>query len=129
MNKKYDPNNIFARIIRNELPSKKVYEDAHVLAIEDMYKQAPVHILLLPKGEYTSFNDFTQNASADAVQYFFAKAQEIAASHGLVDSGYRIIMNHGADGMQTVPHFHLHILGKKKLGPLVVGDTYHQIDI
>ncbi len=122
---KYDANNIFARIIKGELPAKKVYEDDKVLAFEDLHKQAPVHVLVIPKGNYVSFDDFVSQADASDVDYFFKKVQEIAASLGLSESGYRLIANHGQDSMQLVPHFHMHILGKKRLGPLVVGDSVH----
>lgn len=122
---KYDPNNIFAKIIRGELPSSKVYEDEHVIAFEDKFKQAPLHILVLPKGEYISFDDFVEKADAITVDHFFKKVREIAHKFGVEGTGYRLIMNHGADGMQMVPHFHLHILAKKRLGPLVMGDMVH----
>lgn len=122
----YDKNNIFAKIIRGELPCKKVYEDDKVIAIEDRFPAAPVHILVIPKGEYKSFHDFSITAEASEVAYFFKKVRDIAQDLGLVESGYRIIANHGADASQTVPHFHMHILGKRKLGALVTGDSYHQ---
>lgn len=121
----YDKNNIFARIIRGEIPSNKVYEDENVFAMHDVNPAAPVHVLVLPKGEFRSFDDFAINASSELKDHFFRKVQEIAKSLGLTESGYRLIANHGADASQTVHHFHMHILGKKQLGALVVGDQHH----
>ncbi|MBN8828351.1 MAG: histidine triad nucleotide-binding protein [Sphingobacteriia bacterium] len=107
----YDKNNIFAKIIRGELPSKKVYEDDKVLAFHDIYPKAPIHIIVIPKGEYISFDDFAVKASDEEIAHFFRIAQKIAAEHGLQPSGYRIGANHGKDANQIVFHFHLHILG------------------
>ncbi len=112
---KYDSNNIFAKIIRGEIPSKKVYEDAKVLAFHDISHAAPIHVLVVPKGEYISFADFTSKAGAEEIVDFFRKVREIAESLGLSESGYRLITNNGSDASQTVPHFHVHILGGKKL--------------
>lgn len=119
----YDSNNIFAKIIRKEIPADVVYEDKHVLAFRDITPAAPAHILVIPKGEYVSFDDFMQHATADEVAYFFLKVQEIAASIGVDKSGYRLITNHGKDASQSVPHFHVHILGGRALGGLVPGDA------
>lgn len=121
----YDQNNVFAKILRKEIPCEKIYEDEAVLAFKDINPSAPVHILVITKKEYLSFDDFVEQAQDKEISYFFKTVQKIASSSGLVKSGYRIITNHGDDGCQTVPHFHLHILGKKKLGPLIVGDTHH----
>ncbi|MEI7668723.1 MAG: HIT domain-containing protein [Pseudomonadota bacterium] len=115
----YDKNNIFARIIRGEIPAKKIYEDEFVLAIEDIEPATPSHILVLPKGEYISFDDFTRNASSERIKYFFEKITEIARINKLESSGYRLITNHGSDAAQSVPHFHVHILGGKKMGALL----------
>jgi diadenosine tetraphosphate (Ap4A) HIT family hydrolase len=123
--KKYDSNNIFAKIIRGEIPCDKVYEDDKILAIHDIHPAAPTHILVLPKGEYSSFDDFVITANEIDVANFFRIVKKIANQIGLTDSGYRLIANHGADASQTIPHFHMHILGRKKLGPLIVGDSYH----
>lgn len=118
----YDSENIFAKIIRGEIPCEQVYQDESVLAFRDITPAAPVHILVVPKGEYVSFNDFVQKAGADVVAGFFSKVQRIAEAEGLVASGYRLITNHGQDASQSVPHFHVHILGGHALGGLVPGD-------
>lgn len=122
----YDKTNIFARIIRGEIPSNPVYNDDKVIAINDLHPAAPIHVLVMPKEEYISFDDFVMKASKDDVQHFFKTVREIAQSLGLTTSGYRIIANHGSDASQTIPHFHLHILGKRKLGALVTGDSHHK---
>jgi diadenosine tetraphosphate (Ap4A) HIT family hydrolase len=122
----YNKNNIFAKIINGETKAQKLYEDEHVLAIADLFPQAPTHVLILPKGEYTSIHDFSTNAKPEVIAHFFKIITQLAEKFELHNSGYRLIMNHGADGMQTVPHFHVHLLGKKKLGPLIVGDNYHK---
>lgn len=118
----YDSNNIFAKILREEIPCDKVYEDEHTLAFRDVAPAAPVHILVIPKGEYQSFNDFMDNRPK-YIGRFFQTVQKIAAQEGLDESGYRLITNHGADASQTVPHFHVHILGGKPLGGLLADDA------
>jgi len=110
MQKQYDQNNIFAKIIKKEIPCKSVYEDEKVLAFYDINPQAPIHILVIPKGEYISFDDFVIKASEEDVVYFFKKVREIAKAQGLSEVGYRIIANHGEKVGQVVFHFHLHIL-------------------
>jgi len=122
----YDTNNIFAQIIRGEIPCKKVFENEEVLAFHDIQPAAPVHVLVLPKGEYCSFDDFSTQAPAETIARFFATIQSIAKEIGVIDSGYRLIMNHGKNASQTVPHFHAHILGGKALGALVAGDGLHR---
>lgn len=122
MTRKYDNNNIFAKIIRGEIPAKKVYEDPKILAFHDISKAAPTHILVIPKGEYVCFADFTSQAPAQEVIDFFQKVREIANSLGLDETGYRLITNNGSDASQTVAHFHMHILGGKKLGGLLPTD-------
>lgn len=112
----YDHNNIFARIIRGELPAKKIYEDEHVIAINDIAPAAPIHILVLPKGEYTSFDDFIEKASLEQVGHFYKIVQKICSDLDIVKNGYRVVCNIGTHGMQTVPHMHLHILAGKNLG-------------
>jgi len=115
----YDDGNIFARILRGEIPSKAVYEDDHVLAINDIHPQAPIHILVMPKGKYVSFDDFSANAS-DAEIAALAKATgRVAREAGLGETGYRLILNHGPHSHQEVPHLHIHILGGKPMGPLL----------
>jgi diadenosine tetraphosphate (Ap4A) HIT family hydrolase len=107
----YDKENIFAKIIRGEIPSKKVYEDEKVFAFHDIHPQSKVHILVIPKGEYISFDDFVKNATNEEVVYFFKKVQEIAESQGVSKTGYRLMTNHGKNSGQLVFHFHVHILG------------------
>lgn len=119
----YDTNNIFAKILRGEIPCKKVHEDAGVLAFEDIAPAAPVHVLVLPKGEYVSFDDFVTKASPDVVHRFFAVIRQIAEKSGLIEGGYRLITNHGKNASQSVPHFHVHILGGRPLGGLLPGDS------
>jgi len=115
----YDKNNVFAKIIRGEIPCTKVYEDAHVIAFNDLHPKAPVHILVLPKGEYINIIDFTKNASPEEVDALFKAASTIAKNEGLEESGFRVITNCGSNGGQEVPHLHLHLLGGKKLGGMV----------
>jgi len=115
----YNKNNIFAKIIRGEIPSKKVYEDSDILAFHDIAKAAPTHVLVIPKGEFVNLPDFINKATAEKVATFFQKVTEIAQILDLENSGYRIISNIGEDASQSVPHFHVHILGKKKLGDLL----------
>jgi diadenosine tetraphosphate (Ap4A) HIT family hydrolase len=115
----YDRNNVFARILRGELPCTKVYEDEHVLAFRDINPQAPVHVVLIPKGEYVSSDDFSSQAS-EAEQAAFVRAiGRIAKAEGVVDGGYRILANHGEAANQEVPHFHLHLFGGHPLGPML----------
>jgi histidine triad (HIT) family protein len=115
----YDKNNIFAKILRGEIPCKKIYEDDFALAFPDIAPAAPVHVLVIPKGEYVSFSDFTEKASPEEIQGFYRAVQKVARSLGLEEDGYRIISNHGADSGQLVAHFHMHILGGRPLGKLV----------
>ena len=111
----YDQNNVFAKIIRGELPSTKVYEDEKILAFDDLYKDAPIHVLVIPKGEYLNFSDFVSKAKPEEVSYFFKKIAEIAKLLGVDESGFRLISNIGADASQAIPHFHVHILAGKKM--------------
>jgi len=126
MPKNYDSQNIFAKIIRGEIPCSKVYEDNKILSFHDISKAAPTHILVIPKGEYISFTDFTTKAPAQEVVDFFKKVGEIASSLGLDKAGYRLITNNGSDASQTVPHFHIHILGGKRLGGLLSRDNLNR---
>ncbi|MCE3231876.1 MAG: hypothetical protein K0R98_133 [Rickettsiaceae bacterium] len=119
----YDKNNIFAKIIREEIPCSKVYNDDFVLAFKDITPAAPVHVLVVPKGEYTSLDDFSTKAKPEEIGRFFATVQKIAVQLGVDKTGYRIITNHGANASQTVPHFHVHILGGSPLGGLLRNDT------
>lgn len=115
----YDPQNIFARILRGEIPCKKAYESEHVLAFHDIGPKAPVHILVIPKGAYVSAQDFGEKASAVETLEFFQAISKIAAEVGVAAGGYRLISNAGENGHQEVPHFHMHILGGAPLGPMV----------
>ncbi len=118
----YDKNNLFAKIIRGEIKSNKVYEDEQVLAFDDISKAAPTHILIVPKGEYINFNDFVTKAKPSEITNFWQQISEIAAKLGLDKQGFRLITNNGTDAHQTIEHFHVHLLGGKKLGPLLTGD-------
>ncbi|MFQ6017817.1 MAG: histidine triad nucleotide-binding protein [Kiloniellaceae bacterium] len=115
----YDENNVFARIIRGEIPCDKVYEDDHVLAFHDINPQTPTHVLVLPKGPYVSFDDFSEKASEEEIAAFVRAVGKIARAQGVVDSGYRILANTGAHANQEVPHFHLHIFAGKPLGRMI----------
>ncbi len=115
----YDENNIFAKILRGEIPCDKVYEDDHVLAFRDIQPQTKVHVLVIPKGAYVSSDDFAEKASDAEIAAFFRAVGQIARDLGLVAPGYRILANHGRDAHQEVPHFHLHIFGGKDLGRMI----------
>ena len=115
----YDPKNVFARILRGELPCRKVYEDAHVLAFHDIRPQAPTHIVLIPKGEYVSVDDFSERASDAELTAFIRAIGQIARQEGVSEGGYRVLANHGAAAHQEVPHFHLHLFGGRDLGPML----------
>jgi histidine triad (HIT) family protein len=119
----YDKNNIFAKIIRGEISSNKIYEDEKVLAFWDISKAAPTHALVIPKGEYLNFSDFVKKSESEEISYFFKKLGEIATLLGVDEAGFRLISNIGSDAHQTVPHFHVHILAGKKLGPLLSTDN------
>ncbi len=122
----YDHENIFAKILRGEIPCKEVYHDDYALAFHDIEPAAPVHVLVLPKGEFISFDDFIQTATPVQVTGFFAAVQTVAATLGLHAGGYRIISNHGANANQTVAHFHMHILGGKPTGGLLADDIHER---
>ena len=115
----YDRNNVFARILRGEIPCNKVYEDDHVLAFRDIRPQAPTHVLVIPKGEYVSLDDFSEKASAAEMAALVRALGQIARSEGVADSGYRILANTGADARQEVPHFHVHIFAGRDLGAML----------
>jgi histidine triad (HIT) family protein len=117
----YDPNNIFAKIIRGEIPCKKVYEDDHVLGFHDISPQAPIHVLVIPKGAYVNFDEFSLNASAAEISSLVQAVGKIARGLGLTDSGYRLLVNNGVHAGQEVPHFHIHLCGGKPLGKMLIG--------
>jgi diadenosine tetraphosphate (Ap4A) HIT family hydrolase len=118
----YDTNNIFARILRGEIPCKKVFENEHALAFYDINPQAPVHILVIPKGAYVSFEDFSEKASPEEIVGYIRAIGEVARTQGLAVSGYRLLANHGADSHQEVPHLHVHIFGGRRLGRMLAND-------
>lgn len=115
----YDPSNIFARILRGEIPCKKVHETEHALAFHDIRPQAPTHVLVIPKGAYVSWADFAAKASTDEIAGFVRAVGEVAKLVGVEDTGYRLLANHGPDSHQEVPHLHIHIMGGRPLGPLL----------
>jgi diadenosine tetraphosphate (Ap4A) HIT family hydrolase len=115
----YDSNNIFARILRGEIPNNTVYEDAHVLAFKDIRPQAKVHVLVIPKGTYVSAQDFGERASEAEIAAMARAISKIASDLGLAESGYRLIANTGGHGHQEVPHYHVHILGGQPLGRML----------
>jgi histidine triad (HIT) family protein len=112
----YDDQNIFARILRDEIPSRRVYEDAFALAFHDINPQAPVHILVIPKGPYVSWDDFTARASDAEVLGFIRAVGHVAREQGLVAPGYRLLANTGTHSHQEVPHLHVHIFGGRQMG-------------
>jgi len=115
----YDDSNIFARILRGELPCTKVYEDEHVLAFHDINPLAPTHILVIPKGSYVSWDDFSDRASDAEIAAFTRAIGKIARDAGLVEPGYRVLANVGSNSGQEVPHLHAHIFGGRPLGPML----------
>ncbi|MEO1090418.1 MAG: histidine triad nucleotide-binding protein [Pseudomonadota bacterium] len=115
----YDDQNVFAKILRGEIPCKKVYEDEFVLAFHDINPMAPVHVLVIPKGAYVSFADFARDADDETVTAFFRAVNMIARELGLDERGYRVLANTGVDGNQEVPHFHMHIFGGAPLGRMI----------
>ncbi len=115
----YDPENIFAKILRGEIPNKTVYEDEFVLAFHDIQPQTPTHVLVIPKGAYVSFADFSQNASTEEIAGFVRAAGKIARDLGVEADGYRVLSNHGRDAHQEVPHFHLHLFAGQNLGRMM----------
>ena len=115
----YDPNNIFARILRGELPCKKAYENEHVLAFHDIRPLAPVHVLVIPKRAYISLDDFHEKASEAEQAALMRAIGHVARLAGVAGVGYRVIANTGSDGHQEVPHLHFHVLGGRPLGRMV----------
>jgi diadenosine tetraphosphate (Ap4A) HIT family hydrolase len=115
----YDRNNVFARILRGEIPCDRVYEDEHVLAFRDISPQAPTHILVIPKGEYVSLDDFSERASPSEMAALVRALGQIAREQQVTGSGYRILSNSGPEAHQEVPHFHLHLFGGRDLGGML----------
>jgi diadenosine tetraphosphate (Ap4A) HIT family hydrolase len=117
--KPYDDQNIFAKILRGEIPAKKVYEDEYALAFHDIAPQAPHHILVIPMGAYVSWDDFSGNASDAEIVGFVRAVGSVARAAGLVEPGYRLLANTGLDAGQEVPHLHVHIFAGQPLGPML----------
>ena len=115
----YDRNNIFARVLRGEIPCNKVFEDEHVLAFHDIRPQAPTHILVIPKGEYVSMDDFSAKASDAEIAALIRAVGKISREQGVAEDGYRILANVGVNGHQEVPHLHIHIFGGRPLGRML----------
>ena len=116
---RYDDNNIFARILRGEIPSKTVYEDEHALAFHDINPLAPTHILVIPKGPYVSWDDLSAKASEAEITGFVRAVGKVARDSGLVESGYRLLANSGLNSGQEVPHLHVHLFAGRPLGPML----------
>lgn len=117
--KPYDDSNIFAKILRGELPCKKVYEDDWAFAFHDINPLAPVHILVIPKGPYVSWDDFTQKATDEEIAGLVRAIGKVAREQQLVIQGYRLLANTGKRAGQEVPHLHIHIFGGQPLGPML----------
>ena len=115
----YDPSNMFARILRGEIPCRKVYEDEWALAFHDINPLAPVHVLVIPKGPYVSMADFSAEASDAEIVGFVRAVGKVARQLGLDAPGYRILANHGAAANQEVPHLHVHLFAGAPLGPML----------
>ena len=114
----YDNQNIFAKILRGELPCNRVHEDEDILAFHDIHPKAPVHVLVIPKKPYISFPDFTTRATAAEVATFFQVVAKIATGLGFAETGFRLVANTGKASGQAVPHFHMHIIAGKQLGDM-----------
>ena len=115
----YDDDNIFAKILRGEIPATKVYEDEWAFAFEDINPQAEIHTLVIPKGRYVSWDDFSAMAPAEEIAGFVRAVGKVARDKGLVEPGYRMMANVGAHGGQEVPHLHVHLFGGEPLGPMI----------
>ena len=115
----YDDQNIFAKILRGEIPAKKVYEDEWALAFHDIAPQAPIHILVIPKGAWVSWDDFSARARDAEIAGFVRAVGHVAREQGLVAPGYRLLANIGAHGHQEVPHLHVHLFGGRQLGAML----------
>jgi len=115
----YDPQNVFAKILRGEIPCSTVYEDEWALAFHDIAPQAPVHVLVIPKRAYVSWDDFSERASAEEIAGFVRAVGHVAREQALVAPGYRLLANTGRHGGQEVPHLHVHLFGGGPLGPML----------
>lgn len=117
--KPYDDQNIFAKILRGEIPNKTVYEDEWALAFHDINPQAPLHVLVIPKGPYVSWDDFSARASDAEIAGFIRAVGHVAREAGLVEPGYRLLANIGQHGHQEVPHLHVHVFGGRQFGAML----------
>ena len=115
----YDDSNIFAKILRGEIPNKTVYDDEWALAFHDINPQAPIHVLVIPKGRYVSWDDFTRDGSDAELTGFIRAVGTVARDLGLPAPGYRLLSNAGLHGHQEVPHLHVHIFGGKQMGMML----------
>lgn len=115
----YDDQNIFAKVLRGEIPSTRVYENEHAIAFHDIAPQAPTHILVIPRGAYVSWDDFSARASDAEIAGFVRAVGEVARSAGLVEPGYRLLANVGQDAHQEIAHLHVHIFAGRTLGPML----------
>lgn len=119
----YDTDNVFARILRGELPCDRVYEDEYVLAFNDIAPKAPVHVLVISKGSYVDMNDFARRASKSEMTALLQALGRLAEQLGVAEKGYRVLSNGGEYGRQEIPHLHFHLLGGHDLGPMIVEPT------
>ena len=115
----YDDNNVFARILRGELPCRKVYEDDFALAFHDINPQAPIHVLVIPKGRWVSWDDFSERAGAEEIVGFVRAVGQVARENELVEAGYRMLANVGQHGLQEVPHLHVHLFGGRQFYAMI----------
>lgn len=115
----YDMNNIFAKILRGEIPCEKIYEDGFAIAFPDIDPKAPTHVLVIPTGPYESLDDFSKNATVAEIAGFWRAVGAVARQLGVEESGYRTLINCGPDGGQEVPHLHVHLFAGKPLGPML----------
>lgn len=119
MSRAYDPDNIFARILRGEIPCKKVLETEHALAFPDINPQTPTHVLVIPKGAYIDFDDFSERAGVEEIADYVRAVGEVARQAGVAESGYRLLSNCGVNAHQEVPHLHVHIFAGRPLGAMI----------
>jgi len=117
----YDPDNIFARILRGEIPSRRVFEDEFAIAFHDLHPLTPIHVLVIPRGSYVSWADFSARASDAEIAGFVRAVGSVARQLELEEPGYRLLANAGLDAHQEVPHLHVHLFGGRPLGPMLAG--------
>lgn len=115
----YDNNNVFAKILRGEIPCNKIFENDHALAFHDITPQAPVHVLVIPKGAYINMDDFSSTASEAEIAGFIRAVGQVARDLGVTETGFRTLANNGPDAHQEVPHLHIHIFAGRDLGGMI----------